>query len=310
MGAGAGAIAALQSGQIDAIANLDPVMTKLERTGEIRVVSDTRTLADTRSVFGGDMPAGCLYASQSFITKNPNTTQALTNAMVRALKWLQTATGSELINTVPEGYLLGDRAVYLDAWQHVQGSDVAGRPDARRWPGDVAEDPAGVRSERAGQADRSVEDVDQRLRQESADDGQGLSAVSYGASGTCRFASTTAVMTTDKPKPIFEASRTMTVAALALDNITCTFAARDNRAQRYTAVKDTTLRIAPGEFVSVVGPTGCGKSTLLNVGAGLLAAIVGHGQRVRRAAQGHQPARRLHVPGRCADAVALGASTT
>ena len=62
----------------------------------------------------------------------------------------------------------------------------------------------------------------------------------------------------------------MTVAALALDNITCTFASRENRAQRYTAVKDTTLRIAPGEFVSVVGPTGCGKSTLLNVGAGLL----------------------------------------
>ena len=71
-------------------------------------------------------------------------------------------------------------------------------------------------------------------------------------------------------EPIYEQSRTMTVAALALENITCTFAARDNRAQRYTAVKDTTLRIAPGEFVSVVGPTGCGKSTLLNVGAGLL----------------------------------------
>src|ERR1700742_3510942 len=120
VGAGAGAIAALQSGQIDAIANLDPVMTKLERTGDIRVVSDTRTLADTHTVFGGNMPAGCLYASQSFITKNPNTTQALTNAMVRALKWLQVATGSELINTVPEGYLLGDRAVYLDAWQHVK----------------------------------------------------------------------------------------------------------------------------------------------------------------------------------------------
>ena len=67
----------------------------------------------------------------------------------------------------------------------------------------------------------------------------------------------------------------MTVAALALENITCTFAARDNRAQRYTAVKDTTLRIAPGEFVSVVGPTGCGKSTLLNVGAGLLGPSAG-----------------------------------
>ncbi len=59
-------------------------------------------------------------------------------------------------------------------------------------------------------------------------------------------------------------------AALALENITCTFVSRDNPGQRYTAVRDTTLVVAPGEFVSVVGPTGCGKSTLLNVAAGLL----------------------------------------
>jgi len=58
--------------------------------------------------------------------------------------------------------------------------------------------------------------------------------------------------------------------ALALDAITCTFVSRDDPSQRYTAVRDVTLSIAAGEFVSVVGPTGCGKSTLLNVGAGLL----------------------------------------
>ena len=58
--------------------------------------------------------------------------------------------------------------------------------------------------------------------------------------------------------------------ALALERITCTFVSREDRNQRYTAVRETTLRIAPGEFVSVVGPTGCGKSTLLNVAAGLL----------------------------------------
>ena len=56
-------------------------------------------------------------------------------------------------------------------------------------------------------------------------------------------------------------------AALALTSITCTFAGVRGR---YTAVRDASLRIAPGEFVSVVGPTGCGKSTLLNVAAGLL----------------------------------------
>ncbi len=65
-------------------------------------------------------------------------------------------------------------------------------------------------------------------------------------------------------------------AALALDRITCTFISNDDPNQRYTAVQDVTLAVAPGEFVSVVGPTGCGKSTLLNVGAGLLAPSSGH----------------------------------
>jgi NitT/TauT family transport system ATP-binding protein len=58
--------------------------------------------------------------------------------------------------------------------------------------------------------------------------------------------------------------------ALALQNIACTFAAGARSDQSYTAVEGTTLSVAPGEFVSVVGPTGCGKSTLLNVAAGLL----------------------------------------
>src|SRR5438067_6330768 len=56
--------------------------------------------------------------------------------------------------------------------------------------------------------------------------------------------------------------------ALALEHVTVTFVSLD--AGRYTAVRDATLRVEPGEFVSVVGPTGCGKSTLLNVAAGLL----------------------------------------
>lgn len=61
----------------------------------------------------------------------------------------------------------------------------------------------------------------------------------------------------------------MSDAALLLENVTCSFASRDGQGS-YTAVKDSSLAVAPGEFVSVVGPTGCGKSTLLNVAAGLL----------------------------------------
>ena len=63
--------------------------------------------------------------------------------------------------------------------------------------------------------------------------------------------------------------------ALLLKDITCTFVSRDDPNQRYTAVANSTLSVAPGEFVSVVGPTGCGKSTLLNIAAGLLAPSSG-----------------------------------
>jgi NitT/TauT family transport system ATP-binding protein len=63
--------------------------------------------------------------------------------------------------------------------------------------------------------------------------------------------------------------------ALELERITCTFANSEDRSKRYTALRETTLAIGPGEFVAVVGPTGCGKSTLLNIAAGLLAPSSG-----------------------------------
>ncbi len=67
----------------------------------------------------------------------------------------------------------------------------------------------------------------------------------------------------------------MNAPALELQAIACTFVSKDAPGQRYTAVRDVTLTVGDGEFVSVVGPTGCGKSTLLNVGAGLLAPSSG-----------------------------------
>jgi NitT/TauT family transport system ATP-binding protein len=61
--------------------------------------------------------------------------------------------------------------------------------------------------------------------------------------------------------------------ALALEDIRVTFLSPDGA--RFTPIRDMTLRVEPGEFVSVVGPTGCGKSTLLNVAVGLLRPSAG-----------------------------------
>jgi NitT/TauT family transport system substrate-binding protein len=120
VGTAAGALTALRSGQLDAISNIDPVMTMLEQKGDVKIISDTRTLKGTAEVFGGPMPAACLYAPTDFIQKNPNTCQALANAIVHGLKWLQTAGPGDIIKTVPESYLLGDRALYLASFNKVR----------------------------------------------------------------------------------------------------------------------------------------------------------------------------------------------
>jgi len=120
VGVGAGVIAAMQSGQIDAVSNVDPMMTKLELDGDVKIVADTRTLKGTEAVWGAPLPAGVLHAAIEFVQKNPNTVQALANAIVRANKWIAKASATDVAKVVPETYLLGDRALYLFSYDKVK----------------------------------------------------------------------------------------------------------------------------------------------------------------------------------------------
>ena len=65
-----------------------------------------------------------------------------------------------------------------------------------------------------------------------------------------------------------------THVAVALSHVAVTFRLADGGT--YPAVRSTSLAVANGEFVAIVGPTGCGKSTLLNIAAGLIAPSAGH----------------------------------
>ena len=120
IGTATSAVVAVRSGQVDAICNVDPAITILEQKSEVRVIVDTRSLQGAQEVFGGQMPAGCLYAPQEFVKKNPRQAQALANAVVHALKWLQTAGPGDILKTVPENYLLGDRSLYLASFNKVR----------------------------------------------------------------------------------------------------------------------------------------------------------------------------------------------
>ena len=120
VGLGATAITAIKSGQVDAISNTDPVITKLEQDNSIKVLADTRTLKGTEAVWGAPLPAGVLHAAIEFVQKHPNTVQALANAIVRADKWIAKASATDVAKVVPESYLLGDRALYLFSYDKVK----------------------------------------------------------------------------------------------------------------------------------------------------------------------------------------------
>jgi NitT/TauT family transport system substrate-binding protein len=116
------ALQAIRSGSAAAIVHMEPVITMLEQKGDISIMSDTRSLKGSQEVFGGAMPSACLFAPAQAVQNHTNTMQALTNAIVHALKWLQTAGPSDLIKAVPEPYLLGDRGLYLTSFGKIRES--------------------------------------------------------------------------------------------------------------------------------------------------------------------------------------------
>ena len=135
VGTTTGAAAAVKKGAIDAISNLDPVISKLESDGDITIVSDARNAKGMQEAYGGAYLAGCMLVKADYITKNPHTVQAMTNAIVRALRWLAKATPDQITDTVGADYYGDDKALYklglaknIDSFLHdgtfsLQGAD-------------------------------------------------------------------------------------------------------------------------------------------------------------------------------------------
>ena len=128
VGATATAVAAVKRGEIDAIVNTDPAVALLQREGLIKIVADTRTRDGTREVYGGIYPAAVMYATPAFIDKNPRTIQALVNAYVRGLAFIQSHSPEEIAAVVPDDYALGDKPLYIQA---IKNSLPMYSPDGR-----------------------------------------------------------------------------------------------------------------------------------------------------------------------------------
>lgn len=113
IGNGVGAIAAMRhGGELGAISSLDPTITQLATSGDIVIKADSRTDAGTRAIYGGAYASGCFYTRGDFIEQNPNTAQALVNAMVRALRFIAKATPEQIMAMLPPEYFQGDKELY------------------------------------------------------------------------------------------------------------------------------------------------------------------------------------------------------
>lgn len=113
---------ALRSGAIDALCNPDPVMQGLEQKNDLRLLWEAHSLMATRKLMGGPVPGACLFARADFLQRQPDLAQALSDAVVRALKWLQTAGLTDILKTVPPPHWWDDRAVYLGAFERLRES--------------------------------------------------------------------------------------------------------------------------------------------------------------------------------------------
>ena len=113
IGTGLSAVAAMRSGsELDAIVNLDPAINALVDAGEAVVLADSRTEEGTFAAFGGPYLADCLYAKIDFVKANPNTAQAIANAIVHSMQWLKTASIDDIIKSLPPEYYQADEKLY------------------------------------------------------------------------------------------------------------------------------------------------------------------------------------------------------
>ncbi|WP_049731177.1 ABC transporter substrate-binding protein [Rhizobium ecuadorense] len=115
VGSGSAAVAALEQGKVDLLVNYDPAATFIEAKGVGKILIDARSDAGAKEIYGGIYPTSVLYATQDYIDANPETIQKVTNATVKALKWMNTHTPEEIVATLPQEFISGDAETYTKA---------------------------------------------------------------------------------------------------------------------------------------------------------------------------------------------------
>jgi len=111
------ALAALESGQVDAGVLTEPSLTLLAaRVPKLQLLADTRTKEGVEEIFGAPQyPASVLYARQEWLEQNRDTAGRLARAMRFTLIWMLSHTAAQIAGKMPPEHVGPDRRVYEEA---------------------------------------------------------------------------------------------------------------------------------------------------------------------------------------------------
>jgi len=108
------AMAAMESGQVDAAVMTDPAVSQItRRAGPVRILADTRTTEGVQREYGtGAVPAAVLYAKRDWIASHEATARKLVRAMQKTLTFIHQNDAAAIAAKMPAAHRGPDAALY------------------------------------------------------------------------------------------------------------------------------------------------------------------------------------------------------
>jgi NitT/TauT family transport system substrate-binding protein len=114
--AGSTFVAAMQNNQIDVGVTTEPTVSALLAKKAAKIIVDMRSVSGTEAALGGPYPGTALSFETSWVDQNKTTVQKMVNALVEALKYIQTHSAAQITAVVPTAdYGAAGKTAYEEA---------------------------------------------------------------------------------------------------------------------------------------------------------------------------------------------------
>lgn len=113
-------VAAAQQNLMDACVTGEPATTVINKqlTG-CRMLFDTRSPEGAKALFGSDYPAATLYAQKSWVDGHPKEAQALADAIIETLNFIETNTPKQVVDRMPPEIQGTNKELYLELFTNM-----------------------------------------------------------------------------------------------------------------------------------------------------------------------------------------------